>query len=41
MNEDKPRDLDDVLADITDHWSPRTVIVVNDCDVRVVKVQYW
>jgi mannose-6-phosphate isomerase-like protein (cupin superfamily) len=28
-----------VLASIDKHWSPRTVAVVNDYDVRVVKVQ--
>ena len=33
-----PRNLDEVLAGISDHWSPRTVAVVNDYDVRVVKV---
>jgi mannose-6-phosphate isomerase-like protein (cupin superfamily) len=27
-----------VLASIDQHWSPRTVAVVNDYDVRVVKV---
>ena len=33
------RNIDEVLASITEHWSPRTVAVVNDYDVRVVKVQ--
>jgi len=28
-----------VLADITEHWTPRTIAVVNDYDVRLVKVQ--
>lgn len=28
-----------VLASIARHWSPRTIAVVNDYDVRVVKVQ--
>jgi mannose-6-phosphate isomerase-like protein (cupin superfamily) len=32
------RNLDEVLAGIAEHWSPRTVAVVNDYDVRVVKV---
>jgi mannose-6-phosphate isomerase-like protein (cupin superfamily) len=27
-----------VLSSLTEHWSPRTVAVVNDYDVRVVKV---
>ena len=31
-------DLAGVLADVTEHWSPRTVAVVNDYDVRVGKV---
>ncbi|MCU1494840.1 MAG: Cupin 2 conserved barrel domain protein [Acidimicrobiaceae bacterium] len=33
------RNVDAVLSSITEHWSPRTVAVVNDYDVRVVKVQ--
>lgn len=33
------RNLDVVLATITEHWSPRTIAVVNDYDVRVVKVE--
>jgi mannose-6-phosphate isomerase-like protein (cupin superfamily) len=33
-----PRNLDEVLAGIAEHWSPRTVAVVNDYDVRVVRV---
>ncbi len=28
-----------ILAGITEHWSPRTIAVVNDYDVRLVKVQ--
>jgi mannose-6-phosphate isomerase-like protein (cupin superfamily) len=39
MTEDKPRNIDAVLADVMDHWSPRTIAVVNDYDVRVVKVR--
>ena len=31
-------DLARVLADVAEHWSPRTVAVVNDYDVRVAKV---
>jgi mannose-6-phosphate isomerase-like protein (cupin superfamily) len=34
----EPRNIATVLADLTDHWSPRTIAVVNDYDVRVVKV---
>jgi mannose-6-phosphate isomerase-like protein (cupin superfamily) len=34
-----PRNIDAVLSSIAEHWSPRTVAVVNDYDVRVVKVQ--
>ncbi|HWE55591.1 MAG TPA: cupin domain-containing protein [Acidimicrobiales bacterium] len=30
--------VNDVLASLTEHWSPRTVAVINDYDVRVVKV---
>jgi mannose-6-phosphate isomerase-like protein (cupin superfamily) len=33
-----PRNLDDVLATIGEHWSPRTIAVVNDYDVRVARV---
>jgi mannose-6-phosphate isomerase-like protein (cupin superfamily) len=33
------RNVDAVLAGLTEHWSPRTVAVVNDYDVRVVKVE--
>ncbi len=35
----EPRNIGTVLADLTDHWSPRTIAIVNDYDVRVVKVQ--
>ena len=34
----EPRNLDTVLASVSEHWSPRTIAVVNDYDVRVVKV---
>lgn len=34
-----PTNLDTVLATIGESWSPRTVAVVNDYDVRVVKVE--
>ena len=34
-----PVDLAAVLASIPDAWSPRTVAVVNDYDVRVVRTQ--
>lgn len=30
--------MDVVLSGVADHWSPRTIAVVNDYDVRVVKV---
>ncbi len=33
------RNIDAVLASVTEHWAPRTIAVVNDYDVRVVKVQ--
>lgn len=35
----EPRNVHDVLAELSEHWSPRTVAVVNDYDARVVKVQ--
>jgi mannose-6-phosphate isomerase-like protein (cupin superfamily) len=38
MDEREPRNIDAVLATVGEHWSPRTVAVVNDYDVRVVKV---
>ena len=34
-----PVDLTAVLSTFDDTWSPRTVAVLNDYDVRVVKVQ--
>jgi mannose-6-phosphate isomerase-like protein (cupin superfamily) len=37
--ESPSRNIDTVLASIVEHWSPRTIAVVNDYDVRVVKVQ--
>jgi mannose-6-phosphate isomerase-like protein (cupin superfamily) len=39
MEQHKPPNVDTVLGNISDHWSPRTIAVVNDYDVRVVKVQ--
>jgi mannose-6-phosphate isomerase-like protein (cupin superfamily) len=33
------RNLDAVLETISEHWSPRTFAVVNDDDVRLVKVR--
>jgi len=39
MEPQPPCNLDTVLSSVTEHWSPRTVAVVNDYDVRVVKVQ--
>lgn len=33
------QNIDQVLASITEHWSPSTIAVVNDYDVRIVKVQ--
>ncbi len=39
MEQPKAPNVDAVLAGISDHWSPRTIAVVNDYDVRVVKVQ--
>ena len=38
VSEMQPRNVDWVLSEISDHWSPRTIAVVNDYDVRVVKV---
>ena len=35
----EPCNIDAVLAAVREHWAPRTVAVVNDYDVRVVKVQ--
>jgi mannose-6-phosphate isomerase-like protein (cupin superfamily) len=36
---DAPRNIQAVLAGITEHWAPQTIAVVNDYDVRVVKVR--
>jgi mannose-6-phosphate isomerase-like protein (cupin superfamily) len=33
------QNIDEVLASVAEYWSPRTVAIVNDYDVRVVKVQ--
>jgi len=34
----EPRNLYDVLAGVSGHWSPRTIAIVNDYDARVGKV---
>ena len=34
----EPHNIDAMLSALTDYWSPRTVAVVNDYDVRIVKV---
>jgi len=34
----EPRNVSAVLSSVTEHWSPRTIAVVNDYDVRVVKL---
>jgi mannose-6-phosphate isomerase-like protein (cupin superfamily) len=39
MHDARPRNIDAVLGSITEHWSPRTIAVVNDYDARVVKVE--
>jgi mannose-6-phosphate isomerase-like protein (cupin superfamily) len=39
MDTAQPRNIDSVLSSVTEHWSPRTIAIVNDYDVRVVKVQ--
>ncbi len=39
MERPTPRNVDAVLSAVAEHWSPRTIAVVNDYDVRVVKVQ--
>jgi mannose-6-phosphate isomerase-like protein (cupin superfamily) len=36
---DRPVDIATVLAGIEDAWSPRTVAVLNDYDIRVVKTK--
>jgi mannose-6-phosphate isomerase-like protein (cupin superfamily) len=38
MPNPEPRNIAAVLSEVADHWSPRTLAVVNDYDVRVVKV---
>lgn len=35
----EPQNVDAVLSELTEYWSPRTIAVVNDYDARVVKVQ--
>jgi mannose-6-phosphate isomerase-like protein (cupin superfamily) len=35
----EPNNIDRVLSEVVEHWSPKTVAVVNDYDVRVVKVR--
>src|SRR5207247_9249613 len=35
----EPRNVDAVVSHSADRWSPRTIAVVNDYDVRVAKVQ--
>ena len=39
MTEHRVCNVHDVLEGLAEHWSPRTVAVVNDYDVRVVKAQ--
>ncbi|MDP9071305.1 MAG: cupin domain-containing protein [Actinomycetota bacterium] len=39
MDSAKPCNIDALLSSVREHWSPRTIAVVNDYDVRVVKVQ--
>ena len=39
MSRSEVRNIEAVLSAVTKHWSPKTVAVVNDYDVRVVKVQ--
>jgi mannose-6-phosphate isomerase-like protein (cupin superfamily) len=34
-----PRNVGAVLSELVEYWSPRTIAVVNDYDVRVVKVR--
>jgi mannose-6-phosphate isomerase-like protein (cupin superfamily) len=38
-HESESRNIDAVLSHVTDYWSPQTVAVVNDYDVRVVRVK--
>jgi mannose-6-phosphate isomerase-like protein (cupin superfamily) len=39
MQRTERHNIDAVLAGVAEYWSPRTVAVVNDYDVRVVKVR--
>jgi mannose-6-phosphate isomerase-like protein (cupin superfamily) len=39
MDTSRARNIHGVLSSLTEHWSPRTVAVVNDYDLRVVKVR--
>jgi mannose-6-phosphate isomerase-like protein (cupin superfamily) len=39
MEHARPRNLDTVLAGVTEYWSPRTIAVVNDYDARVAKAR--
>ncbi len=38
MTNSEPRNIEGVLSGVTEHWSPRTVAIVNDYDVKVAKV---
>lgn len=38
MKRSEPQNVDAVVASIDGYWSPRTIAVVNDYDVRVVRV---
>src|ERR1700722_7409630 len=35
----EPHNVDAVLSGVADQWSPRTIAMINDYDVRVVKVK--
>jgi mannose-6-phosphate isomerase-like protein (cupin superfamily) len=39
MPEFETRNVANVLSEVNEQWSPRTIAVVNDYDVRVVKVE--
>jgi mannose-6-phosphate isomerase-like protein (cupin superfamily) len=39
MDTSPVRNIHGTLSSLIEHWSPRTIAVVNDYDVRVVKVQ--
>jgi mannose-6-phosphate isomerase-like protein (cupin superfamily) len=39
VNASQPVNVDAVLSSVTEHWSPHTIAIVNDYDVRVVKVR--